>query len=1170
MKAFFKALWATLCKPWCWSLIAIIIVSLVIAFGGEYVAIADNKLLEPVSHRVYTITTLFILWMAGLGLSYVVKQKRAQAEAQKAERDAALRLKEQVREASQSIRAKFLDALETIKRAKLYGRLNDKTNYQLPWYLVLGPQSAGKTSLLDCSGLDFPLNQAKGQITRNIGASQHVEWYFANHAVLLDSAGRYFDQQDPDTDPPVWQNFLSLLRNKRRRRPLNGMLLTVSVETLQNPDENQIEQQARYIRERLQEVRRQLSSDMPVYLILTKADKIAGFDAFFSHLSREEMDQVVGATFNQGEGQQAQQVKLELEELLRRLNAQIFTRLHTERDQGKRAEILQFPRQLGALVERLALFCELAFSETRYHQSTNLRGLYLTSVPEPSSNLNESTREIGQHLGMTQKVLPTYKHQRGFFIRRLLEEVIFPNSELATLDAKFERKVRWKNRLSYAAAFALVAVSGAVWTRAFLFNHNQQELLQKLSQDYRNEYHQIAPLTESVDLLPVLDTLYQAATSYDESRQQPSLHYSGLSQDSSLTTPAMEAYQDQLRELLLPRIASELEQQINANQENRDYLTNTLSAYLMLEMQEYMDKAFMLDWMTLEWSYRYAGSASAQARLKHHFAELLKAGFSPVTLNQNLVAKSRQLLRQADTAQLVYQNIQDKARASNLAHLRFGELLGSQEQLLLDPDINIPGLYTQKGYQQIFVKFGLQEVKALISDNWVLGSSTDLSPLELRELYAEVENLYFRDYILYWQDAINQLEFSSAYNLHSANQQLTAITSTTQPIMKILLAVRDNTTFIDQTELAAKAAGQALKKPKGKMAKLAAGGLHSVEMDEESVRQSVTRHFNHLNMLIPDGKEPVLGFKDAMVAVSDLNKLLFSLKNDQDSARASFVSARKRMIGQADELDKLRLAAKEMPKPVAQWLTQMADNSWEIILEEAQAHIQQNYAQLIHQPYQLTIAARYPFANSEQDTNLADFNAFFHKGGAVASFYQNTLAPFVTYSHDTMKVRLINGKGLNLSAEFLHQFANAIQIKNTFYTQSQKNLSVGFSLSPFELDASAQQAEFNFGANKLLYRHGPRQKSSLQWPTKDERQYVSFVLKDLAGTKVVKHQSTGPWALFRLLDSFKVDQYKGKDVLKIDLQNKGMNAQYLLHAERTPNPFDRRLLNQFTLPESIS
>ncbi|MGF1807247.1 hypothetical protein L4C31_18580, partial [Aliivibrio sifiae] len=100
--------------------------------------------------------------------------------------------------------------------------------------------------------------------------------------------------------------------------------------------------------------------------------------------------------------------------------------------------------------------------------------------------------------------------------------------------------------------------------------------------------------------------------------------------------------------------------------------------------------------------------------------------------------------------------------------------------------------------------------------------------------------------------------------------------------------------------------------------------------------------------------------------------------------------------------------------------------------------------------------------------------------------------------------------------------------------------------------------------------HGPIQKKRFTWPITNQRQYVSFVLQDLSGTKVVNQQNSGPWAFFRVLDKFSVNKYRGNDVIKLDLENKGMKAKYLIYSDRTPNPFNRKILTNFYLPKRIN
>ncbi|MCQ4187756.1 hypothetical protein FK515_29745, partial [Klebsiella pneumoniae] len=109
------------------------------------------------------------------------------------------------------------------------------------------------------------------------------------------------------------------------------------VDQLLGGNELELENLARQARQRLHEIHQRLGVDAPVYLVLSKADRILGFDEFFDQLSREESDQVLGASFRKEQnGSDAQVVRQEFEELLRRLNSQVILRMHQERDTQRR------------------------------------------------------------------------------------------------------------------------------------------------------------------------------------------------------------------------------------------------------------------------------------------------------------------------------------------------------------------------------------------------------------------------------------------------------------------------------------------------------------------------------------------------------------------------------------------------------------------------------------------------------------------------------------------------------------------------------------------------------------------------------------------------------------------------------------------------------------------
>ena len=1139
---------------------------------GKHIAIANTPLIETTTGKVLTVFICLVLWGAlNLTLWWLAKRE-AQKEENKEAYEAAQSELAYIQEHTSKLKEKLDAAIATIKRAGLYGKLSNNVKYQLPWYMVIGPKNSGKTTLLECSGLDFPLNQTDGHYTRDIQNSQHCEWYFANHAILLDAAGRFFDQHENELDKPIWGRFLKALHNKRRRRPLNGVILTIDITTLQSPDENSIEVQARYVRERLQEIRHDLNSDMPIYFLLTKMDKVEGFEPFFSSLSREEMDQVFGVTFNEGEGQQAEKIKQEFEKLILRIDSQVMSKLHDERDVMKRAELLQFPRQLSFLAERLALFSELAFTKTRYHQASHLRGLYLTSVPAPTdAKMDSTTSNIGQNLGISSRVLPTYQHQRGFFIRKLLNDVIFPNSELATLNDNYEKKVKLKNLSIYAGSFVLVIGLGSLWATSFLNNHNKQQRLLELANDYNQHIVHLSPLAPSIELLPTLDALLKATQVYPETEDAFPENIAGLQQGEQLRETANKAYQQQLIELLLPKVTSELEYQVTNNQDNREFLTPSLRAYLMLNIHEHLDDNYLKQWMGLHWSYLYSGSATEQNALQVHFSNLMDIGFEPVSLNDNLVAKSRKYLREAATSSLVYQQLKQDAKEMNLRDIKISDHLGPNQNIFNHTNTLIPGLYTQEGYQRVFLNKGLDQVKQLIDENWVIGLSSDLSTNEIRALYAEVEDLYFHDYIRYWKDAVDQLQIKPVKNIDEAILQIANMTGSSQPVLKLLNLIRENTTFIDQAQVASNAAKTAKKLPiNSKLKKVASLGLHSVEERSQSARKAVSNQFEPLNLLLTDKSQATIPLEDALVVINELSGRLSIVKFSPNPDQAAFKIARDRMQGIPNELNDIRVMAETLPQPLQQWWKQISNNAWGITLSHSRDYIQMVYNDKVVNHYDVALSGRYPFKNSNHDVNIADFDEFFQNGGILDSFFDVYLTSFVNKQKGKFQQKTLHGHSLGLSKSFLNQYHYGLTIQKMFYGSKGKEANVSFRIAPFELDASALQSTFYYGKNKFAYRHGPIQKKRFTWPITNQRQYVSFVLQDLSGTKVVNQQNSGPWAFFRVLDKFSVNKYRGNDVIKLDLENKGMKAKYLIYSDRTPNPFNRKILTNFYLPKRIN
>jgi type VI secretion system protein ImpL len=312
---------------------------LLIWFFGEYF-----QILETGAARVAAIAMLVALF------AVVEMFKRARAAQASNQLAAAVvnQAKSDQRPSADAaqLRERFEEALATLKQQKKRG---GPGLYELPWYVIIGAPGSGKTTALKYSGLKFPLEQRTGRgALRGVGGTRNCDWWFTEEAVLLDTAGRYTTQDsDASADSAGWAEFLALLKKYRKRRPLNGVLLAISAHDLLTQGQAGREAHVAAARRRLNELNKELRIQLPVYVLVTKCDLLAGFSEYFEDMSQEARAQVFGVTFPREvtlKGNAAGEFPAEFDAIVTRLNQRVFARLEDERDHRRRARIFGFPQ----------------------------------------------------------------------------------------------------------------------------------------------------------------------------------------------------------------------------------------------------------------------------------------------------------------------------------------------------------------------------------------------------------------------------------------------------------------------------------------------------------------------------------------------------------------------------------------------------------------------------------------------------------------------------------------------------------------------------------------------------------------------------------------------------------------------------------------------------------
>ena len=1170
MKSFLKASMALLRQTWLWTLLLVLGAALLVWWVGPLLAVDDYKFWADPIARLLSISALLLIW--GLAMVYVSwrtgvrKKVLADSDAGKAHE----RQEQEIEASRKNLRKRFKTALHTLKNTSVYKGRSERWRDELPWYVLLGPQGAGKTSLLDFSGLEFPLNKLDRTLTRDMRGTSDCEWYFAEHGVLIDTAGRFLTQGNERVDASGWNTLLGLLRKRRRERPLSGVLVTVPVDLLSQGDQPALSQLSDQIRARLQDIHRVLRIELPVYLVLSKTDSVPGFDAFFEQLTRDERAQVFGASFDNNQGATAL-LRAELEALLVRLNSQIITRMHQERDPQRRGLILDFPHQLSQIAAQLCVFSDMTFTGNRYPRASPLRGVYLTSAPHVMASPPTQNPEA-HSVETAQKSQSPFLHTgRAYFINHLLSRVIFPQGQLAGLDKREQRRIHWGQRFQYLLAMAVLGGLGVLWASSFSSNHERLEQLRHLAQQGVQQRAQLSPRDDAQAALQTLGTYYAATQVFPSMTQVALYERSGLYQGAAVKRALTQAYQNELHTQLLPRVMQQLEQQIRANLNNRERLLNSLRAYLMLDAVEQRDNAWLKAWVARDWSLRYPGLTEVQNGLNQHFERLLGTTFK-APLDEGLIAQARQVLRSESLATVVYRTLREQAHS--LAPYSLSQHLGPQGHLFSGADYSIPGFYTQQGYQQFFSIQGVSLVRDILRDNWVLGEGSSNSAMDMRKLMVALEQLYFRDYADHWAEAVGRLALQPMSDAREGAEQMAGLTSANSPLLQLLVAVRENTRLISIADelpsvtTTVGTQGGTLMAVAGAVVAKGTEVLASTVPDTS--KKDLQRQFEPLHRLLDDKDAPTASLTPLLVGLTDVQLQMAVLARASAPDQAAYEMARLRISGQRDALSHLRQAAQRLPRPLNGWFNTLTEDTWGLVLNDSYQFLNKRYQHELYRFYARALKQRYPFdAHSSSDVALNDFREFFKAQGLADQFFDTWMKPFVSRDAGSYRLRSMDGKSLPMSRVYVEQMATAQVIRQGFFAQNPSEPQVQFTLEPYSLDTSVSRSQLRFGDQMIEYRHGPTVPMNFQWPTLADNGRTSLVLEKNVGRPIGIEKNTGPWSLFRVLDLMQIDYLSGRDVMLLKADVGGLRADYVLMSQRTPNPFDLQTLRSFRLPAQL-
>ncbi|MBN3838518.1 MULTISPECIES: type VI secretion system membrane subunit TssM [Burkholderia] len=1092
--------------------------------------------------------------------------------------------------------------------------------YQLPWYLVLGQENSGKTSFVNRSGQTFSLTGEMKAGSRRMQEDPDkiyaIDWWMGDQAVLIDPPGELISQpriaQAADVDqaesesPSVlparlarhralpedlharlWDSFVGWLGRNRSRRPLNGVVLMVSLETLAHQTVSDRKALAALLRARLAELSRQLGTRPPLYVVLSKFDLLEGFETLFARLPRSIREDIFGFSFTLDSVQRydawLDELGTHYDTFLRRLNEQVFDALADVSELVQREALYSLTRQLSGLRSVLLDFLADVLGSDRYVTPALPRGVFFSSVYQQGVLNNAFIATASQTYSLRKPVNVMQPSGRAlvYFTQHLFQRVVYPESGLAGDNPKVIADKKHALALRFGvASLGSVLVIGA-WYHYYALNRDKALAVLERSRAFSAHAIDGALDPTGRNLLQPLNQIASAVAVYGDYRDAwPIVADLGLYQGRTIGPKVDQAYLALLSQRFLPALASGVMQQLDAPGADSDTQLAALRVYRMIEDRPNRRPPVVENWMTTQWQAAFPGENGVQRALLSHLDYAMKYADARLPQYQERMSAVQRELRAIPLPQRVYMTMRRQAGTSLRAPLDLRNEIGPAYDIVYEPESavsaqganppangRIDALLTAKGYRAYFAPHSQDLTELAMIDQWALGERRDIdySDADKRALADRIRALYSRDYIDTWQRNLNHIAVRNFQDIGQAVTILGSVTSPAAPLRRLVETVRDN------SELGNKPINGAGTDASGSQVKAAAlpakMDLPAGTVDEPLPVITIARAFAPMSQLL-DAKSGRAAYLDeTMQSIGAVQDTVRTVHDSPDRGKAALDIVLDRFaLKGPDPIANLQRIASGLPEPLNHQVGKLANESSRVLLVEALRELEKRWDTDVYRFYREHLANRYPFnPASREEVSLDDFATFFGPQGKLQQFRDKYLNLFIQDNLEALYSEHLGG--YLVRNDVLTQLKAADKISDAFFN-NRGQLGVQFYIEPLGLAANKRSSALSVEGQLITYNHGPTTSTALIWPNTlapSNESRMTLVNASGSSSGLIYR---GPWSLYRLLSQARLNGATSTSVdLSFAAPDGGM--RYRISTEKANNPFTQPLFKGFVLPRML-
>ncbi|TDO98042.1 type VI secretion protein IcmF/TssM N-terminal domain-containing protein [Marinomonas balearica] len=1004
---------------------------------------------------------------------------------------------------------------------KKHSRLSTNP-YFVPWYVHLSPDVSEDQLWLQQMG--FESIESSEPVPDDLLA---LRFWVSDESVLISLDLSYGHDVVVASLEVLYRHVLK----RRARQAFNGVICSVSLNSLINQSEIGVNDLSQRYRAILADLNTRTGLALPAYCIFTQMSSVRDFCELFSTLDESEREKAFGSlhALSDASGYDKSWFDSSFDDLLARLSVTLSESLKRQLNADYRESSVSGVFQLSALRYDIEDFLSLTFSQHQFDDiELKFRGYFFINAGGETTSTDILTFMHASDLGFESLEGAHGKNTSlSLFSKSVFKHYIVKESSLVGVHKKKE----WRYRtVKLGVSVGLLALfAGFVWL--LKANYDYQSVIDSKSlvmlERYKDNLKRDVIVRDdlsspifSLSELREINELYQTD-------QQP-WYVSKWLPDSSIEQYVHQSYYYELNEVLLTLMRDYIlkDMFVYNSLDDKVKTLELLNFHQILYNTNRTNVGALINYYISALEEEGEGDADLIGRFKLLAQDVLNSGAVPPEADSELLALVRSSLSSQDLSELLYQHI--------LQHPEFARRIDVREQLnpsftevfTFKPGFTgylVPYLFTRRGFEDLYAETGFElATEAIQAYEGVMGRIS--GDAELNRINRQLRERYITDYIHYWKDITSNVTWTSVSSWGDSQIQLELTTDAVfSPITQFYNLIHTHTHLVTKGPEADK-----------KEATQAADDEEQESSEEASLNNTIARTaasigapFLALHKLVEPNKE---GQTRLDIALNQLRQTQgWVAKSKEIKNRGSYFLEQLTNADSSNVLAQLEDLADDYNDPIMPFLLKgQARTVNRLALNSMRSVINDDWAALAKY-YQQRFSGRYPFNRSSiYDTSLADFEDYFKPNGMLDTFHTKYQIYFEQVgANSTLLKGFIPHQYTSLSSNYAPFLATAKRFQNGLFTQSK--LGFEFFIRAEQMSPNLTRFGLESGARLFEYQNGPLFWREQSWPIpSNQTQDISIVTSEQSGSGT-REKVTGEWSWFRIASLMKGASMVGTD-----------------------------------------